>query len=219
MKVVSLLLVFSLLLVACKKEIATATTASQLVQKEFYSCDCQSASAKETVSEYIKATIDGVPVCFDVMPAMNDTFPNMLKYGYIHRDTGDQYYDNLYMIRNARNSRWQAALFFENTHASIKSYPYNLPRLNSDYCEIGELQLNDQDHYVGCAWCPENVYNYYAQFWGEQGVRMTATSFKEGVFEGTFSGVVRTGNGKTASVANGQFRIRLVTYREDIDLH
>lgn len=67
---------------------------------------------------------------------------------------------------------------FENTHALTKTYPYELPRANPEFCEIGELQLNNLDNYVSCAWCPENSFNYFASFWGN-GVKMTVNNFKK----------------------------------------
>lgn len=210
------------LLFSCKKQDGFTSppekkeSLQKSAQKEFEPCSCSEAS--KNGGEYIKADIDDVTVCFDVQPNLGDTFPNMYKYGYILRDTGLQYYDNLYMIRNARTGRWQAALFFENTHASTKTYPYRLPRPNSDYCEIGELQINDLYNYVSCAWCPENKYNYYAQFWNG-GVSMIATSFDNNIFQGTFEGTVRTGSGKFVPVKNGSFRIKLVTYRSDIKIN
>lgn len=214
------LALLTLLVVSCKKEAVSVEPGPvnpQQIVKEFDSCNCSPIPGKGADSQYIRAEINGVPICFDLVPAVGDTFPNMLKYGVIMRDTGNQYYDNLYMIRNAANSHWQLALFFENTYALTKSYPYYLPRANSEVCEVGELQLNDLDHYVGCAWCPENKYNYFGHFSGYS-VSMIVNSFENNVFTGTFQGVVSTGSGKTATITNGSFRIKLVVFQSDIDL-
>lgn len=210
----------TILVISCRKDevsIQPGPVDPQPVAKEFDSCNCSPLSAKDNDSQYIRAEINGVPICFDSDPALGDTFPNMLKYGFILRDTGNQYYDNLYMIRNAANSHWQLALFFENTHALTKKYPYYLPRANSEVCEVGELQLNDLDNYVSCAWCPENKYNYWANFFSS-GVSMIVNSFENNVFQGTFQGTVTTGSGKTATIRNGAFRIRLAVFQSDIDL-
>lgn len=213
------LFLLALLMAACKKE------SSSLVQQEqpqpekfseFDSCDCTEPLPERGSADYIKAVINGVPVCFDMMPAMNDTFPNMLKHGVILRDTGDQYYDNLYMLRNARNSPWQIAIFLENTHALTKTYPYDLPRANPEVCEIGELQLNDLNNYTSCTFCAENKWNYYGSFLTN--MKLTVTSFKNNVFEGVFDGNVYTGNGKMATVTNGSFKIRLKVFSENIDV-
>lgn len=215
------LILCSAIVISCGKSQVTigpdpVTPVLQAVS-EFDSCNCSALPGKGLDSQYIRAEINGVPVCFDADPQLGDTFPNMLKYGIILRDTGDQYYDNLYMIRNAANSNWQAAMFFENTHALTKTFPYNLPRVNSEVCEIGELQLNNLGHYVSCSWCPENKYNYYGSF-VQSGVKMIATNFENNVFEGTFEGTVRTGSGRTAHISNGRFRIRLAVYKSDIDV-
>ena len=212
-----LLTMFLLLtMFACKKENDPVNIqASQTIAKEFDTCRCSVLNVKGEESQYIKAEINGVPMCFDQSAAVGDTFPNMLKHGFIIRDTGNQYYDNLYMIRNAKNSRWQAAMFFENTYALTKKFPYELPRANSEVCEIGEFQLNNLDHYAPCAWCPENAFNYYGPFWGNS-LKMTVLSFHDNVFEGVFSGRIRTGSGKTVIITNGRFKIKLVVFKSDI---
>ena len=216
----AILIFISALVFSCSKDEEASrpdpVNPEQVIQ-EFDSCTCTAKPGKDLDSEYIRAEINGIPICFDKDPALGDTFPNMLKYGVIIRDTGNQYYDNLYMIRNAANSHWQLALFFENTHALTKKYPYYLPRTNSEVCEVGELQLNDLDNYVSCAWCPENKYNYWANFFSN-GVSMIVNSFDNNVFQGTFQGTVTTGSGKTATIRNGAFRIRLAVFQSDIDL-
>jgi hypothetical protein len=209
-------LAMSVVLFACKKERVINHKPSTNVS-QFDSCNCQTLVGKGNDAQYIRADINGVPVCFDDIPVFNDTFPNMLKYGFIVRDTGNQYYDNLYMIRNQHNSHWQAAIFLENSYALSKTFPYNLPRPNSEICEIGEFQLNDLENYTSCFNCPENKYNYLGPFFGNA-LKMTATSFNNNVFEGVFQGVAITGSGKAVNITNGKFRIRLVVYKEDIDV-
>ena len=73
----------------------------------------------------------------------------------------------------------------------------------------------DLFNYVSCAWCPENKFNYLAPF-ATNGMMMTALSFNNGFFEGTFDGNARTGDGKIIKVTNGKFRIKLAVYRIDI---
>ena len=217
MKILYFFCAIGFLITSCKKEnIAAETQTAQQKVKEFDTCNC-AQNVKGGNGEYIKAIIDSVPVCFDQMPAMNDTFANTLIHGFILRDTGNQYYDNVSMIRNAANSHWQFAIYLENTYALSKKYPYNLPRPNSEVCEIGEMQINDMNHYVSCTMCYENAYNYYAQIYAN-GVSMTVNSFDNGYFEGTFQGVARTGNGKWVSITNGVFRIRLIITQNNIDL-
>ncbi|HEY5391894.1 MAG TPA: hypothetical protein VIJ57_07260 [Hanamia sp.] len=217
MKTLYLLYVIGFLLASCKKEnIATETPMQQQRIKEFDTCNC-AANVKGGNEEYIKAIIDGVPVCFDQMPAITDTFANLLSHGYILRDTGNQYYDNVSMIRNAANSNWEFAIYLENTYALSKKYPYNLPRPNSEICEIGEMQINDMSHYISCTWCSENSYNYYAAIFAG-GISMTVNSFDNNYFEGTFQGYARTGSGKGVSITNGVFRIRLIVIQSNIDV-
>ncbi len=45
---------------------------------------------------------------------------------------------------------------------------------------------------------------------------MIANSFNNNVFEGIFSGKIRTGSGKIADVPNGKFRIKLKVFQRSI---
>lgn len=218
MKALYFFCMMGFLLASCKKEnVASDNPAVQQKVKGFDTCNC-AQNIKGGNGEYIKAIIDGVPVCFDQMPAINDTFANILTHGYILRDTGNQYYDNVSMIRNAPNSHWEFAIFLENTYALSKKYPYNLPRPNSEICEIGEMQINDMNNYVSCTMCSENAYNYYAAIFAN-GISMTVASFDNNYFEGTFHGCARTGSGKWVIITNGAFRIKLIVIKSNIDLH
>src|SRR5689334_21070063 len=158
------LTVFSIVLfLSCNKQHEDSTfTSSEPISKDFQPCDC-SSSGKNGPDEYIRADLGGSTVCFDVMPSVPDTFANFLKWGYLISDTGRQYYDNLYMIRNASNGKWMAAIYLSNTHALTKTYPYELPRFNPEYCETGDMEIDLLFHDVGCLICPENQYNYFAQ--------------------------------------------------------
>lgn len=201
-------------MISCKEEhIINHTTEKGEVVNEFAPCECSVFNEVEVDKDYIKAEINGSYLCFDIEPNFSSNFANMLKYG---NTTNNTYYDNLYMIRNTANGIWQIAIFLENTHALTKTYPYNLPRENPEFCEIGEIQLNKLGYYISCSYCPENKYNYIAPFFGS-GMKLTATSFQNNVFKGVFSGIVKTGNGKSAVIKNGEFRIRLKLENTDIN--
>ena len=216
----ALLFTLPLLILSCKSELEQPATASSSGSNthRFDTCQCSISMGKENAKDYLKADIDGVPMCFEIMPQMNDTFPNMMIWGYITDSTGGRkYYDNLCMLRNAANSNWQLAIFLENTHALTKSYPYQLPRANPEVCEIGELQVNNTQHYSNCAWCTDNTYNYFASFFAN-GVSLTATSFDNNVFTGTFSGTAKTGSGNYITITNGSFSVHLIVFQSDIHL-
>lgn len=216
----TLLFMLSLVIISCKGQIDSpaSVTIQSYYSNRFDTCNCSVPTGKEGAKDYIKADIDGTPMCFEVMPQMDDTFPNMMKWGYIIDTAGNsKYYDNLDMLRNATNSAWQLAIFLENTHALTKSYPYQLPRSNSEVCEIGELQLNNNEHYASCSWCADNTYNYFASFFAG-GVTLTVTSFDNNVFTGTFSGIAKTGSGIAAAVTNGAFSVHLKVFQSDIHL-
>jgi hypothetical protein len=200
---ICLVLLFICTLNSCKKN-DNKLTESEPKKSQFEKCDCYSNSI-EAEPEYIKANIDGVPMCFDVIGSYDSNFPNMFKYGTIIRGSEKTYYDNTIFIRNAKNSPWQLAFFFENTHALTKTYPYNLPRPNPEVCEIGELQLN---------------YNYKTlysnSFYGDR-IKMTVNSFKNNYFEGSFSGyLISKSSSKVVEITNGVFRIKLILENKDI---
>ena len=205
-----------MMMVGCEKEDAVETTDTETsLETIFKSCDCETNEKEASSSEYIKADIENIPVCFDVRPNMNDTFPNMLTYGALLR-RGGEYHDNLHMIRNLKNGPWQAAIFLENSYALINSYPYTIPGPDPATTAMGELQINNLNNYVSCFACPENKYNFLGRM-SEYGVKMKVTSFKDNFFEGTFEGTVHNGNGQKINIKNGQFRIKLVVYKADIN--
>lgn len=205
------------LAIACKKSPRASQPAILEPVMQFDTCAC-STNTKIT-NDYISAVIDGVPVCFDAFPAgLPDTFPNHMRYGYIGRDTGDEYFDNVNMIRNSADSKWQLGIFLENTHALKRSFPYDLPRPDSYYCEIGQLQLISQEHFIHCFDCASsNGYSYYSQFFRTY-MKMTVTSFDNNIFEGIFSGTAYSSMAKPVTITNGKFRIKLDVYQQYIEL-
>ena len=205
-------------LVSCNKESQiTGTEEKSPYKDEFVTCNCSQLPDKEGFTEYIKAEINGVSICADIKRSPGDTFPNMLMHGFIKRATGDNYYDNLIMIRYTNDSKFMMGIFLENTHALTKQFPYLLPRYNPELCEIGELQLQNEAHITSnmCNFCPTNDWHYYNQF-QSSGLTLYADKYANGIFEGRFDGTIRTGSGRTAIVKNGTFRIRLIEFRRDI---
>jgi hypothetical protein len=216
MKLLYFCFIIGFLLASCKKESITDQN-DPVQKKDFDTCNCTVQAKSSDNATYIKANIDGVPVCFDQMPPINDTLANILTHGYILRDTGNQYYDNVSMIRMARNTNWMFAIYLENTYALSKTYPYKLPRLNPEICEIGEMQINNLGHYVSCTVCSANTWNYYAPIYAG-GISMTVNSFDNDYFEGTFQGYMQTGSGKEVHISNGVFKIKLIVTETNITI-
>ena len=210
-----LLVVFS----SCKKNSESLETSrpEDPYKGEFITCNCSEGTSKNEIAEYLKAEINGISVCADIKPNIQGDFANMLTYGTIIRNTGKTYYDNLAMIRNTKDGKFMMAIFLENTHAFTKQYPYELPRANPEVCEIGELQLMNYRQITNnmCNFCSDNKWHYYASFF-ENGLKLYVDKFENDIFEGHFSGVIRTGSGRTATVKNGSFRIKLTIVQKDI---
>lgn len=184
---------------------------------EFNTCDCTIPAGKTAPEEYIKAIVNGVQLCADVKRGFTDDFDNKLNYGVIKRATGDTYYDNVAMIRYTKDGRFMLAIFMENTHLLTKQFPYLLPRPNPEVCEIGELQIQNEQKVTPnmCQFCPDNYWHYMGSFSYGQ-LKYTADKFENGYLEGHFEGVIRTGSGKYANVTEGKFRIRLTVHNSDV---
>ena len=145
------------------------------------------------------------------------SFDNMFKYGLLKRTSGDTYYDNLYMIRNTQDGKFQMGIFLQNTHLLTKRFPYQLP---------GPIQKCVR--LVNSSWSTSSIWRIqcaspatgatgitWGSFWGNDLV-FTAERFENDYFEGRFEGNMRTGSGRIAKVTNGRFRIKLTRMPEDV---
>jgi hypothetical protein len=211
------LLLLLFVFVSCKKEKVDGQI-DVVADREFTTCNCSEAEpGKMMPDEYLKGNINGVAICADIKGGFQDSFDNMFTYGTIKRSTGDTYYDNLYMIRYTKDGKFMMAIFMENTHLLTKQFPYQLPRTNPEFCEIGEFQLRNQLKITPnmCSFCPENKWHYSGSFAQSQ-LKFTAEKFDNGFFEGRFEGSIYTGSGKYAAVKDGKFRIKLTMIQRDI---
>jgi hypothetical protein len=213
-----------LVLISCKKntdETNHAAPVQDPYKDEFVACNCSGQLGDKTgTGEYIKAEINGVPICADIKEQVGDDYiGNMLKYGNIIRKGDTTNYDILEMVRLTKDGRFLMAIYLENTHALTEQYPFVLPRPNPGVCEIGELDLQNQTKITPtmCDFCPDNFWHYYGSFsLYNATLKMVADKFENGIFEGHFSGGIRTGSGRIAYVTNGSFRIKLNIFRADI---
>lgn len=209
--ILSVILVLTL--ISCNKD----NTSTNNAPAEFAICNCTLKAGESTPGEYLRANFNGVQLCADMQGSFNNSFDNMLTYGLLKRPTGNTYYDNLHMIRYTSDGKFMMAIFLENTHLLTKQFPYELPRANPEFCEIGSFQLENQQKITPnmCSTCPTNYWHYYASFFVSQ-LRLTAEKFENGFFEGRFDGVMATGSGKSAIVRDGKFRIKLTVIHRDV---
>jgi len=212
--ILALLIFFTL--ISCKKDRARENAAPS----DFTTCNCSlknDEGGAAGAGEYLKANIIGVQVCADIKGNFGNSFDNMFMYGLIKRPSGDTYYDNVHMIRYTSDGKYMMAIFMENTHLLTKKFPYELPRSNPEFCEIGSFQLENQQKITPnmCSTCPDNYWHYYGSFFPTQ-LRFTADKFENGFFEGRFEGTISTGSGKNAMVRDGRFRIRLAMINSDV---
>jgi hypothetical protein len=207
------------LFAACKKETATGTIPepNNTYKDEFTTCNCAESNNHEISGEYIKAIINGIPVCADLKGNFYESFDNMFTYGMVKRSTGETYWDNLYMIRYTKDGKFMFGIFMENTHLLTKQFPYELPRADPEFCEIGEMQLINQQQITSnmCLFCTWSDWHYLGAFFGSR-LKFTADKFENGFFEGRFEGSMATGSGRVALIKNGQFRIKLTLIQRDI---
>jgi hypothetical protein len=187
-------------------------------KNEFTACNCQPLSTKDEASrEYIKFIINDVPICFDLKGNFTESFDNMLTYGRVIRGDSVSYYDNLYMIRYSGDGKFSAGIFMQNTHALTKKYPYELPRSNSEYCEIADLQITNLQKITShmCYQCSNSDWHYYAPFFGSA-LKLIVDKYENGYFEGHFSGLTKTGSGRPGIIKDGSFRIKLTEIKRDV---
>ncbi len=208
---------------SCSKQSATTELKEKEKEdpykNELVACDCAEPLGKVGgVREFIKAEFNGVPICAD-LKGTQDTFPNMLKHGKLIKNNDTLYYDNLYMIRYTRDSKFMLALFMENSHLLTKTFPYQLPRANAEISEKGEFQLQNQERLTQnmCQFCTWNDWHYWGLFW-ENNLHFIADKYENGIFYGRFEGQINTGSGRSIIVKNGSFQIRLIAFERNLVL-
>ncbi len=189
-------------------------------KNELLACNCAEPSGgKVGFREFIKAEFNGVAICADLQAAgvAVDTFSNMLVHGKLIRNNDTLYYDNLYMIRYTRDNKFMLGLFMENSHLLTKTFPYTLPRANSEISEHGEFQLRNEEKLTRemCQFCTWNDWHYLGLFWEPQ-LHFTADKYENGIFYGRFEGQISTGSGRKITVKNGSFQIRLIVFKRDL---
>lgn len=217
-KIPVFILFLSVMIISCQKNRGSNQDEFNPYKDEFIACDCQPLGTKDEASrEYIKFVINNVPICADLKGNVQDTFANMLLYGTHFNGGNISYYDNLYMIRNTSDWRFSVAIFMENTHALTKTYPYELPRPNPEYCEIATLEITNRQKVTSnmCSFCITNDWHYYGPFF-YSGLHLIVDKYENGYFEGRFSGLTKTGSGRPGIIKDGSFRIKLTEIRRNI---
>jgi hypothetical protein len=189
-------------------------------KNELVACNCADpSSGKVGIREFIKAEFNGVPICADLkLPGGTlDTFSNMLQYGKFIKNNDTLYYDNLYMLRYTRDNKFLLALYMENSYLLTKTFPYVLPRANSEISEMGQFQLQNQEKITQnmCQFCDWNDWHYWGLFW-ENNLHFIADKYENGIFYGRFEGQINTGSGRKIIVKNGSFQIRLIAFEKNL---
>ncbi|HYF30871.1 MAG TPA: hypothetical protein VD993_07115 [Chitinophagaceae bacterium] len=204
----------SLLAASCAKDHNDgAEPINSTASKEFAPCNCSKTGKDGT--DYIKGEFSGVFMCFD----LDDNGVNQLRYGFIYRKTDTTYYDKIAISRRTPDEKFYLAMYLENPSIFSKKFPYQLPRPDPGYCEIGEVQLENVDKRTPntCYTCSWSNWHYYNQF-RSGGLTLYVDKFENNRIEGRFEGVMMTGTGKATTVKNGMFSIRLDVLNQDVHI-
>jgi hypothetical protein len=191
---------FLLLFIACKKS-STDTSSNDDAEttSRFTKCDCNNAK------EYIKASFDGVDICFDVKNAgFSDNFDNRYYFDF---SIGQ---DQLNMIRSTKTGGGQLQIYWGQTNIWNRPLPYVVPRTDLIQCEFVQFQLYDLKtnppfEYYGSS--GSKMEGIPIRYTGE--MTFAITEIKNDTLIGTFSGKTYPTTATKVNVENGEFRVRI----------
>jgi hypothetical protein len=210
--------VFALLvltLVSCTKDSST-TDSPQPTPPQKTNTVSATAFLKDVRSDkeseyFISGEFDGQKIylasTLGNMYPSNDTIMNAW---YLDESIG---LDNMHLIRENQDMSAMIAIYFTATKINTQTFPYYLPHANLAYCEHAEVELTNMKRPYGIIQNgPQDDYS----FWGytypsNHFVNVTVSSFVNNVMEGSFEGTITTSTGKSMTVKNGRFRIRIMT--------
>jgi len=155
----------------------------------------------DTQHEYfIQATFNGKKICFSPEAAV-DTFFN----AYYFFPAIEQ--DQLNLVRSNAEGSAEMQIYIGTSSMLTRAIPYYLPHPDLVQCEFTGFQFYNSWHRHGTENDASDDYTYQAST--NTGMKLTVTSFKDNIIEGTFEGVLKTNTGKVMKVQDGFFRIKI----------
>ncbi len=185
------------LFAACKKETVSSNPPPIDLNKIFPNY-VNSDSAGEY---FIQGIFNGKKICMSPTQAPADTFSNAY---YLDKNIG---LDQLNLIRANNEGSAEMQVYFGKSTMLTRPIPYNLPHEDLAQCEYTEFQFYDSWHRHGTENDSYDDYTYQAST--NIGMKLTVTSFKGNVIQGTFEGTLKTNTGKIMIVTNGSFKIKI----------
>ena len=198
MKNIFIFLGFLLVASACKKETPLDTAGASFDSSKVFPNYVNSDSIHEY---FIQGTFNGKKICMSPAAAV-DTFSN----AYYFYPAIQQ--DQLNLIRSNAEGSAEMQIYLGQSSMLTRPLPYIVPHPNLVRCEFTQFQFYDSWHRHGIENDASDDYTYRAST--NTGMKLTVTSFKNNIIEGTFEGVLRTNTGKVMKVENGSFRIKII---------
>lgn len=150
---------------------------------------------------FIQGTFNGKKICFSPAGAV-DTFFN----AYYFKPSIEQ--DQLNLIRSNAEGSAEMQIYIGSSAMLTRAIPYYLPHPNLAKCEFTQFQFYDSWHRHGTENDASDDYTYQAST--NTGMKLTVTSFKDNIIEGTFEGFLKTNTGKVMKVKDGLFKIKII---------
>lgn len=199
MKSILLFVCLLLLLTSCKKEAdVSASSPGTIDSSQIFPNYVRSDSRHEY---YIEGIFNGKKICLSPTVAPSDTFSNVYYFDTLTRQ------DQLNLIRTNDEGSAQMQIYMGESKMLRRSIPYSLPHSNLALCEFTQFQFYDTWHRQGNENSEYDYWTYQAST--NTGMKLTVTSFADGVIEGTFEGTLRTNTGRIMKVKEGAFRIKI----------
>ena len=150
---------------------------------------------------FIQGTFNGKKICFSPAGAV-DTFFN----AYYFKPSIEQ--DQLNLIRSNAEGSAEMQIYIGSSAMLTRAIPYYLPHPNLAKCEFTQFQFYDSWHRHGTENDASDDYTYQAST--NTGMKLTVTSFKDNIIQGTFEGFLKTNTGKLMKVKDGLFKIKII---------
>jgi hypothetical protein len=200
----NILIFLGLFLIAssCKKEVDSPAAAA-IVPIDSSKTFPYYVNSDSMHAYFIQATFNGKKICFSPAGAV-DTFSN----AYYFYPAIQQ--DQLNLIRSNGEGSAEMQIYIGVSTMLTRPLPYTVPHSNLVQCEFTQFQFYDSWHRHGTENDRYDDYTYQAST--NTGMRLTVTSFKNNIIEGTFEGVLRTNTGKVMNVQDGSFRIKIYIF-------
>jgi hypothetical protein len=193
-----------LMVSSCKKEADSLLSSKPAIDSATIFPNYVNSDSRQEY--FIQGTFNGKKICFSPATPV-DTFFN----AYYFKPSIEQ--DELNLIRSNAEGSAEMQIYIGSSTLITRAIPYYLPHPNLVKCEFTQFQFYDSWHRHGNENDASDDYTYKAST--NSGMKLTVTSFKDNIIEGTFEGVLKTNTGKVMKVQDGLFKIKIIMVFSD----